>query len=577
MKNKIQLGAYGKKYAGRLVFAVFCMVSAIVLDMIYPMITKTIIDDVIGKGKMELLTGLLISIAVVGIGKGLFAYFKEYSFDCAGCQVGSDLRKDLFRHIQGLSLDYFDKTNTGELMARIKDDADRIWDAFGMVGMLTLEVIIHVSFVLYCMFTLSPKLALLPLCVMLILGTLAVVMERKLDKVFEKISEKNAEMTTVAEENLSGVRTVKAFTKEKFEIKKFRKKNDEYYDLNMELTKVDVRFYPYFQFTGKILPVAVIILGGYLMIKGEMTLGALVAFVEYSRNCVWPMELLGEMANEISAISASYKKINKIYNEISSIQEKEDAVELEEIKGQVDFEHVSFEREGKKILDDISFCLPAGKTLGIMGETGSGKSSIINLMERFFDVSQGSVKVDGYDVRDLKVEQVRSSLTTVMQDVFLFSDTVKENISMGERETMEIGEVKRAAHLAQAHDFITEMEEDYDTVIGERGVGLSGGQKQRISIARSLAKQAPILVMDDSTSALDMETEAEIQKALSKVEGKTKVIIAHRISAVRHADEIIVLEAGKIAERGTHEELLKQKGLYYETYMAQYGAFMEVS
>ncbi len=576
-KKKIPLGKYGKKHAGRLTFAVFSMVVAIVLDMIYPMITKQIIDDVIGKGKMELLTGLLISIAIVGVGKGLFSYLKEYSFDCAGCEVGSDVRKNLFRHIQGLSMDYFNKTNTGELMARVKDDADRIWDAFGMVGMLTLEIIIHVSLVLFFMFKLNVKLAFFPLIVMIVLGVLAVIMERRLDKVFEKISEKNAEMTTVAEENLSGVRTVKAFTKENFEISKFKKKNDEYYDLNMELTKIDVRFYPFFQFAGKLLPVAVIILGGILLIKGEMTLGSLVAFVEYSRNCVWPMELLGEMANEISAISASYKKINKIYGEISSVQEKEDAISLDEVKGEIELNHVSFEREGKKILEDISFCVPAGKSLGIMGETGSGKSSIINLMERFFDVSEGTVKIDGYDVRDLSLNQVRSSMTTVMQDVFLFSDTVKENISMGERETMEIEEVTQAARLAQAHDFIVEMENEYSTVIGERGVGMSGGQKQRISIARTFAKPAPILVMDDSTSALDMETESEIQKALKEVSGKTKVIIAHRISAVRHADEILILEAGKIAERGTHEELIAQKGLYYETYMAQYGAFMEVS
>ena len=217
-KKKIPLGKYGKKHAGRLTFAVFSMVVAIVLDMIYPMITKQIIDDVIGKGKMELLTGLLISIAIVGVGKGLFSYLKEYSFDCAGCEVGSDVRKNLFRHIQGLSMDYFNKTNTGELMARVKDDADRIWDAFGMVGMLTLEIIIHVSLVLFFMFKLNVKLAFFPLIVMIVLGVLAVIMERRLDKVFEKISEKNAEMTTVAEENLSGVRTVKAFTKENFEI-----------------------------------------------------------------------------------------------------------------------------------------------------------------------------------------------------------------------------------------------------------------------------------------------------------------------------------------------------------------------
>ena len=560
----------GKHWLGY-VFAILCMVIAIVLDMIYPMITESIIDDVMLGGKKELLFGLLAGIVVVGVGRAFAGYFKEFTFDKLASTIGSEMRKDLFNHIQSLSMNFFAGTNTGELMARVKDDVDRVWDVLGYVGMLLIEVVIHVTIVLYCMFTRNWKLAFLPLVTMVICGVAAVVMERKLDKVYEGISEENAVLTTVAEENLAGVRTVKAFAREKFEIEKFLSHNNKYYELNITQSKVMAKYYPVFQFVGKALPVCTCVLGGISVMNGEMSLGALVAFVEYTRNCTWPMEMMGWLTNGLSSGIASYKKIKKIYGENPEISNKENAVVLDTVRGDVTFENVSFSVDGKEILEDISFHLPYGKTLGIMGATGSGKSSIINLLQRFFDVSNGSVKLDGVDIRDLTLKQLRSSIAVVLQDVFLFSDTIEENIKMGQRKILSEKEIKYAANRARASEFIEKLDEQYETVIGERGVGLSGGQKQRISIARAFSKKSPILVLDDSTSALDMETEVEIQKNLNTLKGITKIIIAHRISAVRHADEIIYLEDGKIAERGTHEELLLKKGLYYETYLAQYG------
>ena len=555
-------------------FAICSMIIATGLDMVYPQITQRIVDEVIIGGKMEMLTGLLVGIVAVGIGRCIFGYCKEFSFDVLSSKIGAQIRKDLFRHIQTLSMNYFDNTNTGELMARVKDDVDKIWNAMGYVGMLTIEVAIHVSMVLYCMFHLNWKLALIPLVTMISCGAIAIIMERKLDKIYEDISEENAVLTTVAEENLAGVRTVKAFAREKFEIEKFLSHNKRYYDLNISQSKVLVKYYPYFQFVGKALPVAMTILGGISVMHGNMTLGALVAFVEYSRNCTWPMEMLGWLTNDLSSAVASYKKIKKIYGETAMIKDEEQPVVLEQVKGDISFEHVSFSIEGKNILSDINFTVPAGKTIGIMGATGSGKSSIVNLLQRFYDVSDGAVKVDGTDVRKLSLKQLRSSISVVLQDVFLFSDTIEENIKMGQRKVMPFDEIRRAADCAQAKDFIEKMDEQYATVIGERGVGLSGGQKQRISIARAIAKHAPILILDDSTSALDMETEHEIQKTLNELKDTTKMIIAHRISAVCHADEIIYLKDGEIAERGTHQELLAKRGLYYETYMAQYGTFL---
>lgn len=567
-----KLYTYVGRYWHGYLFAIFSMVTAITLDMLYPKITQQIVDDVILGGELSLLTKLLVGIVSVGIGRCIFGYCKEFTFDKLASKIGSEIRKDLFDHIQSLSMSYFQDINTGELMARVKDDVDKIWNAMGFVGMLVIEVVIHVSMVLYCMFTLNWKLAFVPLATMILCGVVAIVMEQKLGKIYEEISEENAVLTTVAEENLAGVRTVKAFAREQYEIEKFLSHNSRYYELNINQSKVLVKYYPLFQFVGKVLPVATTVLGGISVMKGEMTLGALVAFVEYSRNCTWPMEMLGWLTNDVSSAFASYKKIRKIYDQKPEITDAELPVCLEQVEGNISFENVSFSIEEKKILDGISFHVPAGKTLGIMGATGSGKSSIINLLQRFYDVTDGAVKVDGVDVRNLSLKQLRKNISVVLQDVFLFSDTIEENIKMGQRAELPIEEVRLAAERAEARGFIEKMDEQYETVIGERGVGLSGGQKQRISIARALAKHSPILVLDDSTSALDMETEHEIQKTLKELDDTTKIIIAHRISAVRHADEIIYLENGKIAERGTHEELLAKKGLYYNTYVAQYSA-----
>jgi ATP-binding cassette subfamily B protein len=287
--------------------------------------------------------------------------------------------------------------------------------------------------------------------------------------------------------------------------------------------------------------------------------------------------MVGWLTNSAASAYASNKKIKAIFETTSDIIEDKKFLTLDQATGSIRFDHVSFSLDNKEVLHDITFDLQAGKTIGIMGATGSGKTSIINLLQRFYDVSSGKIILDEVDITKLKLSELRKNIAIVMQDIFLFSESINENVKLGMKQHLEDSSAKVALSLASANDFIEQMENGYDTIIGERGVGLSGGQKQRISIARALAKQAPVLVLDDSTSALDMETEHQIQEELNKLTNTTKIIIAHRISAVRNADEIIVLENGAIAERGTHNELLTQQGLYYATFMAQYGEFLETA
>ena len=556
--------------------AVSSLLIAVSLDLMSPQFTKHIVDDVIVGGDIPKLKWLLLGILGIGVGRCIFQYVKEYMFDYLGSTIASDMRKNLFRHIQSLSAEFFDRTGTGELMARVKEDVDKIWDGISFVSMLLIEVTVHTIIILFWMYRLDWRLALIPTLSMGICGAIAIVMEKKLGAVYEAISEENAALNTVAEENLAGVRTVKAFAREKYEIGKFLSHNKRYYDLNMQQSKVFVKYDPYFSLVTKVLPLITVMSGGYFVIHGEMTLGSLSAFLEYSNNIVWPMEMLGWLTNSASSAIASNRKIQKIYQEKPAVTEKARPVTKEQIAGKIEFSNVSFHKaDGYEILKDVNFTVMPGKTVGIMGATGAGKSSIVYLLQRLYDVTGGSVKVDDTDVRDLSLKQLRSSISVVMQDVFLFSDSISENVKLGKRDSIDLETVRKAAADARANSFIERMDQKYDTVIGERGVGLSGGQKQRISIARALAKKNPILVLDDSTSALDMETEHLIQETLETLKDTTKIIIAHRISAVKKADEIIVLDAGQVKERGTHESLIAQKGLYYETYLAQYGDILK--
>ncbi len=574
MREKFSLFKHIRRHLWQYIIALTALILSVTVSMIVPEVQKHIVDDVIVDGKTELLIKLLVIYVCLGASRAILQYVKEYSFDSVSSKVVVGIRRDLFRHIQSLDTSYFDKNNTGEIMARLKEDIDKVWEALSFISMLLIEVAFHTVFILVCMIRLNAYMAIIPFIAIVVCGFLAIKMDKKLDVVFGEISEENAVLNTTCEENIAGVRTVKAFAKEGYELIKFRKHNDKYKELNVDLSKVFVKYYPFFSFVSGIVPLLVIAIGGVFYVKGMfgITLGVITAYITYSNNIVWPMEMLGWLTNSFSEAVASVKKLNRIYDEVSTINDPENPVVLEKVHGTVTFDNVGFHKEDMHdILKGISFEIPAGKTLGIMGASGAGKTSIVSLLTRLYDVTDGEIRLDGVPIRNLTLKQLRGSISLVMQDVFLFSDTIAENIKMGRRHNISDRVIRRSSKNAGASEFIDKMDKGYETVIGERGVGLSGGQKQRISIARAFAKELPILIMDDSTSALDMETERDIQKKLKNLTEMTKIIIAHRISSVKDADEIIVLDEGRIAERGTHDELLRKKGLYYETYVSQYG------
>ncbi|MBR6583506.1 MAG: ABC transporter ATP-binding protein [Treponema sp.] len=579
--NKLNLARYFKKYAFVYIIAFVAMTASTFLDQLAPLFVQHIVDDVLLAHNIEPLKLLLIGILSVGVGRCIFQYTKEFLCDFAGSKIASEVRINLFQKIQSLSANFFDGINSGELMSRVKDDVDRIWDVAAYMGILMAEVIIRTITTIFFLFRINWQLALIPCAGMIAAAFIALKMEKKLDVLFGDLAQKNSELNNTAAENLAGVRTVKAFARESFEINKFHKHNQKYYELNIDLSRVFVKYNPMIQIITRMLSVISLLLGGLIVIHGnplmggeKLSMGELIAFIQYVGGMIWPIEMLGWLTNGFASAKASIKRLNKIYSEMPDILDEskieEDLLSPFDVSGSVKFNNVTYKAGENKILEDVSFEIQAGQTLGIMGATGSGKTTIINLLKRMYDVSDGSIELDGVDIRQFPLATLRKSVACVMQDIFLFSDTIDGNIRLGERETMTTPTVRLALEKSHSAEFVDKMKDKEHTVIGERGVGLSGGQKQRITIARALARKTPILVLDDSTSALDTETEQEIQGVLAELSGMTKIIIAHRISAVRKADKIIVLDGGKVCEEGTHEELLAKGGLYKETYDSQY-------
>lgn len=564
---------YVSKYKGTVIIGTMCMLIVIGVDLFLPYLQQIFIDSGLMKGNQNVIVSVLVWIGIITIIKAMLGYGKEFLYDVLSSWVHQDIKNDLFAHIQTLEFEYFDNMNTGELMSRIGEDAENIWQTIGYGMRLFIENIIYFVISTIILFVLNYKLALACFIVMIPIGFIGIKLENKFGETYSKISDQTAEINTIAQEDIAGIKLVKAFSREKYEINKFLKMNKVYYDLNMEQAKIIGDYFPPIEFLTNIALVIMIVLGGFFVMDGEVSIGILVAFNGYIWNLIWPMRMLGELTDLLSRTVSSANKIFAIMDKDPSIKTKENFKDVKNIKGNIKFEGVNFKYDDKLVLKNINLDIEAGSTVAIMGATGAGKSSLINLIGRYYDTCKGSIKIDGIDIKEYNLEFLRKNMAIVPQETFLFSETILNNIKFS-NENASFEEIKEASKLACANEFIEGLELGYNTEIGERGIGLSGGQKQRIAIARSLVRKAKILILDDSTSALDMETEHELLKNLSnRKHESTTFIIAHRISAVKNADLIIYLEDGQIKESGTHDELLKKKGRYYDIYNDQFRDF----
>jgi ATP-binding cassette subfamily B multidrug efflux pump len=537
--------------------------------LIQPLATRAVVNDVImasQHGRLIQLIAMLLGLSLV---RAVTVFFRVILLEKASQSVAYDLRTRLFKHLQKMTFTFYDQNRVGEIMSRMTGDLEGVRDYLSSGLITAFEQTVTFTGAVIFMFVISWQSALTILLILPFIAVIAFRFHRKIRPVFRAVREQSAELNTRVQENIAGIHVVKAFVREKYEQQLLEKENRKLLDLNLEVTYTWSDYVPLIQFLSELCTPVVLASGAVLMGYGLMDVGTLVGVTGYIWMLTMPMRMLSQITNAATRAITSAEKIFYYLDLGPEIRDAETTLQAQSNRGGVQFDDVSFKYGDQSVLANVSFQVKPGQTIGIMGPTGAGKSTIIKLMGRFYDVSSGSVLVDGIDVRKQPLHCLRAKIGYVPQETFLFSESILENIRFG-RPDAETDDVKNAADIAQALPFIMKMPHQFETVVGERGVGLSGGQKQRTAIARALLIDPVILVLDDATSAVDMQTEYQIQQKLEKAQNnRTTFIIAHRVSSVKNADLIIVLENGRIVEQGNHQELLTRKGAYWHMWQEQ--------
>ncbi len=572
MKNLYTLKKYFVRYKRKLFWGILFIIISNIATVYVPLFIK----DAINGLQAEITSEKLLHYGLLIIGAsalaGLFRFLIRETIIVVSREIEFDLRRDFWKHIQNLPLRYFQNNSTGNIMAHATNDISAVRMFLGPAVMYSLDTSVRLTIVIAIMLSLNTSLTIYSLLPLPLLSYLVYKVGKIIHVKFTKIQENFSELTTKAQENFSGIKVVKSYVREENEINKFNKISKDYLKKNMNLVKTQALLYPLLYLITGLSIIIVIWIGGIKVINNQMDLGEMTAFIVYLGILIWPMIAFGWVINIIQQGEASMKRLNKIYAEPFEITDSDETdYSIQKLKGDIEFKNVSF-RYGKhlpKILDGINLTIPQGSTLAIMGYTGCGKTSFINLLPRLYDCTEGEILIGNVKVKKIPLQALRSNIGLVQQEAFLFSDTIKNNLAYGLDDYAE-DKVTKATKAAHLEEEIKSFPKGYETVMGERGITLSGGQKQRVSLARALVTDPQILILDDSFSAVDTNTEEEILNNLrEQTNNRTTIIISHRISTVKNADKIIVLDNAKIVEEGTHEKLVAKGGIYADLHYKQ--------
>ena len=567
----LRILSYIKPYMHRLIFAMFCTIMAAAGNLYIPWIIKDMIDEVLADKNGTMLNWIAASIIAIFVVRGLFWYGQNYLMSYVGQSVIIDIRAAVFKKLQRLSVSFYDKNKTGTIMSYVTNDVNALQSAMveNTIEMITEGFILIGSVV--AMIYLDWRLTLFTVCTFPVVLWFMEFFGKKIRKTGGRIQECTADITSVLQESVASARVIKSFVREDYEVDRFDVENRANFRANMKNAQLMATLTPVVELVAAIGVTMIIWYGGNNVINGTITAGSLVAFLTYAVNISNPIKRLTRVIGNIQKALAAAQRVFMIIDMPEEIAESRDAKQLPEVSGKVEFQNVSFAYDDKgTVITDLSFSVKPGEVIAIVGPSGAGKSTIANLLPRFYDVNKGDIKIDGHSVREVTLDSLREQVGIVPQETMLFNGSVYNNILYGRLDATK-EEIEAAAKAANAHDFIMQLTDGYETKLGDRGVNLSGGQRQRIAIARAILKNPRILILDEATSALDTESERVVQEALDRLMvGRTSFVIAHRLSTVKNADKILVLEKGNLVESGTHDELLALDGLYAHLYKIQY-------